>query len=161
MRHNREGLAKIRWGTHLPLLTKYLWLAARDGQYFDTIVEHGAGDYSSPVITQFCRHLRVRRVCVETNGSWSMLHCGGPETTMLSSVDAFARLAASLRVGVALIDGDTLDRSRMIELCRRAHYLVVHDTESPEYGYDFTGFEVLDRERFGGSPETTVLRMVS
>jgi hypothetical protein len=121
------------------------------------VVEHGCGGYSSPVVSHFCKELGLQRVVVETDVAWLAKH--GGDALHHTSVASFASwLKPGTSIGLALIDGDQRDRQRMIELCRDALFIVVHDTEMMElYGYNFAGFTVI--ERSGALlPQTTVLQ---
>ena len=153
--HDREGLARIRYGSHLSLLTKYLWeLQKYPLNEVTHIVEHGCGAYSSPVIATFCGELNLQRVVVETDEEWAKEYAG--YNIQCNSVAAFRRMR-DFPIGLVLIDGNQYDRQPMIEACKDAKFIVVHDTEHMAlYRYNFDDLVVVERS-IDILPETTVL----
>lgn len=115
-----------RWGTHLSMLTKYLSLVCDKILWpGGTLLEHGAGAFSSPVMQAYMDVLKVPLLTIEDTDRWS----SGP----VMSYKDFIASEKPLFVPVALIDGPTLQRMPLVDLIwSNTIYLVVHDVE-PEH----------------------------
>lgn len=148
------------------MLTKYLWEAAKyPADRVKYIVEHGCGAYSSQIIARFASDMELTRVVIEMNDAWAKKYVGTDRRftnlwsfeQWLNKVDDGHRPIDN--IGLVLIDGDQHDRQKVIELCSKALFLVVHDTEMLSlYDYDFKRFGVIDGS-YNLVPETKVLQL--
>lgn len=155
MRHSREALDNIRWGTHLPMLTKWLFTLCEHKKIAERpiILEHGTGAFSSPLIHHFCYTIGYERWYIESDNIYAKHFDLGDVLTVVDNVPWN-------RVALALIDGSRWERQRLIEASGDS-ILVVHDTEVlATYGYNFNGFTVLDKSVYRNCSTHVIQRSV-
>jgi hypothetical protein len=122
------------YSTHIPLLSSVI--AGSPGP----ILELGMGYYSTHLLNLFSKIHRVKVVSVETNADWySKFQHLGHEFHELRLVNSYDELdLETTRWDVTFIDHEP-DR-RIVEVKRlvsNSSLLVLHDTETPAYRYDF------------------------
>jgi len=119
--------------THIPLL------AACVARTSGPVLELGCGDYSTPLLHWLCRGRRL--VTLESDAAWLARYedLRSPTHELLHVPDwASARPIDEGPWDVALIDHAPGARRvpDIRRLMHRATFLVVHDTEDPDYGYE-------------------------
>lgn len=114
------------YGTHLPILVEAFFRT--DG----SVLEHGAGLFSTGVLSLLCRLAERPLTTVEANWDWvgSLDHPG----RILESVEC---IDGDEQFGLVLIDGGKDDRLVAINALRsRTDVFVIHDWESRS-GYKY------------------------
>lgn len=134
------------YGSHLPLLIKYV--LKTDGP----ILEVGGGMFSTPFLQQFANH-RVL-VTMEPNLGWA------PKNINDYSLHYWERtiedvLSYKQDWSVVLIDGPRGRREAMQLLADKCDYMIVHDTNDPNYNYPMELFKYTHTEK-DPFPWTTV-----
>lgn len=125
------------YGTHLP------WLAACVVNTSGPVVEFGSGDYSTNFLHCLCGSLGRELWTIENDCEWVKRYTGDLQCSWHKFILEDPRLADVPHCGVALIDCCP-DAVRPIVLnlhADNADILICHDTESQEYGWDFSGFK--------------------
>lgn len=157
MRYSRDGLIRIRWGSHLPMLTKWLYrLTTMRCNSIGGLLEHGLGGYSSPIMAHFAAELEVQRYFIERSHDYIQSYAlGGKEIA--------AWEVGGINVALALVDGDERERMEILKRLNSGTIAIVHDTEfwhsqNPKdpYQYCFNGFDILEFD--GVDPMTHVLK---
>lgn len=137
------------WGSHAAMLESALDTLPAGS----LVIEHGAGMYSSPLISR--RDLRV--ICIEeATGwrSWAKWLYGGKVTLLARAKESIPHLASAALV---FIDGAARERADLLKwtLQAGAPLVIAHDTHDPQYDYQIgnRGDYVINHDR--GTPATT------
>ena len=125
------------YGTHLP------WLAACVVNTEGPVVEFGSGDYSTNFLHTLCGSLGREIITVENDAKWVRRYIEDLECDWHRFILEDPRLASVPHCGVALIDCCPNDiRPIVLNLhADNADILICHDTESQDYGWDFSNFK--------------------
>jgi predicted O-methyltransferase YrrM len=116
------------FGTNVPLLAAVLAVAPPGD-----VLELGAGNFSTPLMSEMCRAMQRRLVTVDSNLDW-ITRFGDitDETRIVNGATLSWDEASKGRWAVALVDmAAGCDRAAAIEFLRhRADFIVVHDTHN-------------------------------
>lgn len=114
------------YGTHLPMLVEAFFRTK------GTVIEHGAGLFSTQLLSYLCCLADRCLITVEQNADWlDVTDHPGCVVETINSLDA------SERFGLVLIDGGKDERRSAIDLLRsRTDVFVIHDWES-RVGYRY------------------------
>ena len=149
------------YGTHYPVL------AAAVQRTQGPVLELGCGHFSTPMLHLLCMEQKRRLVTVESDHEWmekfhdmrspwhTFVHVAETDWDSLTFID-------TERWGVAFIDHRPVLRRKedIRRLKDRAEFIVVHDTETPDYQYEsiLPSFKYRsDWKRY--APWTTVVSM--
>lgn len=121
------------WGSHSTMLEESLSKLAPGS----LVIEHGAGMYSSPLISRFST---VDVLCIEEApgwrswAQWLYQTAGRPMTLLKRAKEAIPHLG---RASLVLIDGAARERSDLLKWALDAGVpcVIAHDTHDPQYGY--------------------------
>lgn len=119
-------------GSHLPVLER----AVRDAPAGSLVIEHGAGLYSTILLSR----LGCRVLCSEPDPGWAewarWVYGGNVEM-----VDSYKRAAERIsEAAVVFLDGPARERGPLLQMCldRKVPAVIAHDTQPGEwehYGY--------------------------
>lgn len=137
--HIRAAFAEIRNGyeTHRPVLREAVLRVPRG-----LILELGAGDGSTPPLHEVCLATGRPVITLESDQTWHERYAGlnseNHAVVHVPSWDELDRpLFRALPYAIAFVDHTPTRRVTDIRwLAGRARVLVVHDTESRDYGYE-------------------------
>ncbi len=151
----------LKWGTHQPLLCAAV-AAATPGL---PVLELGSGRFSTPLLQAICALTSRKLVTADNNAEWlTRLNIAGlglsckHETVVVTDWDAVIENFTRDSWGVVLVDHWPPNRRGrdVARLASTAEWLVLHDSEDPQYGYDLEPFSlVLHDDRF--YPRTTLV----
>ncbi len=156
----RTAFSEVRNGyeTHRPVLREAV-LRVPNG----LILELGAGEGSTPPLHEVCLTTGRPVITLESERSWfdrfAHLASDNHAVVHVPSWDVLdVPLLRELPYAIAFVDHTPTRRVTDIEwLARRAHVLVVHDTESKDYGYEkIVGIFKYQTTYKGHTPWTTV-----
>ena len=124
------------WASHLPSL--FSCLLATNGP----VLEVGAGDWSTPLLRQYCKTAERKFVSIEEDPVWaakygSFCHSGDELTAMLK---AAAEQSKKIPFGWSVVFMDHNGHRRAKDallFADAAEYIVVHDYPSPDIFKDF------------------------
>ena len=114
------------YGTHLPVLVEAFF------RTYGTVVEHGAGLFSTRLLSYLCCLADRCLITVEENADWidTTDHPG----CVIPTIDSLDTIG---RFGLVLIDGPQNERRPAIDLLRnQTDVFVIHDWESKS-GYKY------------------------
>lgn len=132
-----------KWGlngyaTHQPVLH---WVLQ---QTSGAVIELGSGETSTAFIQEFCKDEQTF-ISYETNASFFLSNNDKywNKYVRLRTPDEIEKVLQNNTFGMAFVDHAPGEhRQKCIELLAdRADYVVVHDTECKDYGYDFSMYK--------------------
>ena len=120
------------WGTHIPLLLKVT--QATDG----SVLELGSGLFSTPLLHWLCEENHRKLTTYDDNKNYFKLASQyQSKTHQIHFVENWSDISLFGQWDVVLIDHYADRRaSDALMLKDSAKYIVLHDTERKEYGYD-------------------------
>lgn len=119
------------WASHLPSL--FSCLLATNG----AVLEVGAGDWSTPLLRQYCKTAGRKFISIEEDHVWATKH-GSFCYADVELTKALELCAKEREWSVVFLDHNGFRRaSDALLFVDRAEYIVVHDFPSPDIFKDF------------------------